>query len=436
MIETLIYVVVGIFTIGFPLLYFLRERKNSAEASATLQKAIERGLDEPVSLHPIVDSDSCIGTGACVKACPESKVIGLIDGKAILINPSRCIGHGLCADACPVEAIELVFGTEKRGVDIPMINGDFQSNIPGIYIAGELGGMGLIRNAVTQGKQAAQNIAKALTGQKKTEGVFDVGIVGAGPAGIGAALQAKKDGLDFVIIDQEDLGGTILTYPRRKLVMSQPMELPLHGIVSAKEISKEALLELFAKVTGAVGLKVKDGEKVENIERVDDRFKISTNKSEYKTHKVIMATGRNGSPRKLGVPGEKGSKVSYRLADPEKFHDLKILVVGGGDSAVEAAVALSEQKGNVVHVSYRRETFFRIKEGNQERIEAAIHKGKVNALFNSEVKEITPETVILDQNGVRVELPNEQIFVFAGGELPSEFLNKVGIKFVRKHGEK
>lgn len=436
MIETLIYVVVGAFALGFPLLYFLRDRKINSESMATLQKAIERGLDEPVSLHPKVDPDSCIGTGACVKACPEVKVIGLIDGKATLINPSRCIGHGLCAAACPVNAIELVFGTERRGVDIPMIGGDFQSNVPGIYIAGELGGMGLIRNAVTQGKQAVQNITKSLIGEKKSDGVYDVGIVGAGPAGIGAALQAKKEGLDFVLIDQEDLGGTILSYPRRKLVMTQPMELPIHGTVSAKEISKELLLELFIKVTGAIGIKVRDGEKVENIDRQNDHFRIVTNKNEYKTRKAILAIGRRGSPRKLDVPGEKSSQVAYRLTDPEKFHNLKILVVGGGDSAVEAAVALSEQKGNIVHISYRRETFFRIKEANQTRIDAAILKGSVTTIFNSEVKAIEPEKVSIEQNGKKLDLPNDQIFVFAGGELPSDFLSRVGIEFTRKHGEK
>jgi len=436
MLETLIYVIAGLFALGFPVLYFLKEKKASAEAAATLQKAIERGLDEPISLHPYVDPNSCIGTGACIKACPEDKVIGLISGKATLVNPFRCIGHGMCAAACPVEAITLVFGTEKRGVDIPHISGTFETNVPGIYIAGELGGMGLIRNAVSQGRQAVQNIAGSLANAKKTSPVQDLAIIGAGPAGIAAALQAKKENLDFVMLDQDDLGGTILTYPRRKLVMTQPMELPLHGTISLREISKEALLDLFIKVTGAQGLKVRDGEKIENITREGELFRIDSTKSTYRVRRVLLAIGRRGSPRKLDVPGEKSSKVAYRLTDPEKWHDLKILIVGGGDSAVEAAVALSEQKGNTIHISYRRDDFFRIKEGNRQRFEQAQKAGRINPLFNSEVKEIKPQSVLLEQSGTALELANDQIFVFAGGQLPTDFLEKIGIAFTRKHGER
>jgi thioredoxin reductase/Pyruvate/2-oxoacid:ferredoxin oxidoreductase delta subunit len=436
LLETLIYVVVGLFTVGFPVLYIIRERRSSAAASATLQKSIERGLDEPVSLHPIIDPDTCISTGACVKACPETKVIGLIHGKAALISPSRCIGHGLCADACPVQAISLVFGTAKRGVDIPNISGEFESNVAGIFIAGELGGMGLIRNAVNQGRQAALAITKSLGNQRGVSGVYDLIIIGAGPAGIAASLQATADRLSFLTIDQDDLGGTILTYPRRKLVMSQPMELPVHGMVNVREISKEALLEIFTKICQTVGLVVRGSEKVEDVKREGSHFKVTTSKGVYDTQRILLAIGRRGSPRKLGVPGEVAGKVAYRLLDPEKYHDLKILVVGGGDSAVEAAVALSEQKGNTVHISYRREQFFRIKEGNQQRIDAAIGAGRVQPVFNSEVKEITPEKVILEVGGAKSELPNDQIFVFAGGELPADFLSRVGIEFTRKFGSK
>jgi len=436
MLETLIYAAVAAIAIGFPLLYIIGDRRKSAAAAEALRKSQERGLDEPISLHPYIDPSSCIGTGACVKACPEEKVIGLIDGKGTLINPSRCIGHGACAAACPTEAITLVFGTEKRGVDIPFVSATFETNVPGVYIAGELGGMGLIRNAVAQGRQAVQNIAKSLGPNRADDGTYDLIVIGAGPAGVAASLQATKERLNFLTIDQEDLGGTVLTYPRRKLVMTQPMDLPLHGLVNAREISKEALLELFIKVFTATGLVVRGGEKVDSITPESDHFKVITSKGEYRSRKVLLAIGRRGTPRKLGVPGERSSKVAYRLTDPEKFHGLKILVVGGGDSAIEAAVALSEQKDNVVHIAYRREGFFRIKEGNSKRIEAAIKTGKVKALFNSEVKEILSDKVVLDMNGAKIELPNDQIFVFAGGELPSEFLKKVGIEVTRKFGER
>jgi thioredoxin reductase len=434
-IEVLIYVAVAALTLGVPVFYVLRERKKSRRAAGILKKAVERGLDQPVSLHPYIDPDKCMGSGACVEACPELDVLALVDGRGTLINPSRCIGHGMCQAACPVDAITLVFGTEKRGVDIPHIKGTYETNVSGVYIAGELGGMGLIRNAVSQGKQAAQNIAKSLVSEPKRE-LMDLIIVGAGPAGISAALQAKKDGLKFMLVDQEDLGGTVLTYPRRKLVMTAPMDLPIYGPVNAREIQKESLIEIFSDVMNRTGLVVHSNQRVTEVSRLEDRFKVVTTQAEYQTKRVLLAIGRRGTPRKLNVPGERCDKVAYRILEPEKFHDLKILVVGGGDSAVEATLALAEQPGNTVHLSYRGEGLFRIKEDNTTRIEKAINKGIVNPLFNSTVTRIEPEKVYLDQSGPEIVLPNDQIFVLIGGELPTEFLKKIGIEFSRKFGER
>ena len=432
--ETLIYLAAGFLAVGIPVWYFWREKRKSARAEQTLRKAKERGLDEPVSLHPYIDPARCIGTAACVKACPELSVLGVIDNRGALVNPAHCVGHGMCQAACPVDAITLVFGTETRGVDIPHVTGTFESNIPGIYIAGELGGMGLIRNAVTQGRQAVQNIARSLAGDERT-GSLDLVIVGAGPAGIAAALQAKIEGLSFSLLDQEDLGGTILSYPRRKLVMTQPMELPLYGKVKAREIEKEELLAIFHDVFRTTGLQAQSGEKVNEIAREGGGFRVCSSLREHETRRVLLTIGRRGSPRKLGVPGEKSGKVAYRLLDPEKFHDLKLLVVGGGDSAAEAVVALSEQPGSVVHLSYRRDTVYRIKEKNRERLERAIAAGRITPLFQSEVRRIEADTVFLEQNGMEIALANDQVFVFAGGELPTEFLKKVGIEFSRKFGE-
>jgi thioredoxin reductase (NADPH) len=435
MLETLIYVLTGLVAVGIPVLYFLRENKKSARAASVLQKAVERGLDEPVSLHPYIDPDQCMGTGACVQACPEKDVLGLINNRGVLINPSHCIGHGMCEAACPLDAITLVFGTEKRGVDIPFVSGTFETNVPGVYIAGELGGMGLIRNAVKQGREAVEYIAKSLPSGLSGD-VLDLVIVGAGPAGIAAALQAKKEGLRFVALDQEDMGGTILTYPRRKLVMTQPVELPLYGTLKAREIQKEHLLETLMEVFARTGVQVTSGERVEDIRHGDEHFEVVTPKNTYATRRVLLSIGRRGSPRKLNVPGEKSGKVAYRLLEPEQFQNMKLLVVGGGDSAVEAALALAEQPGNTVHVSYRREGFFRLKEGNTARIEAAIQRGAITTLFNSEVKRIEADSVHLEQGDRKITLPNDYVFVFAGGELPTEFLKKIGIEVQRKFGQK
>lgn len=434
MLEWTIYAAVALFVIAVPVLYLIRERRKSSRAQTILAKAIERGLDEPPSIHPFIDPAICIGTAACVKACPEVNVLSVINNRGHLVNPAKCIGHGQCQAACPVDAITLVFGTAKRGVDIPHLNGTFETNVAGIYIAGELGGMGLIRNAVTQGKQAAQNIAAGLRAAPPAP-VLDLVIVGAGPAGIAAALQAKSDGLDFIILDQEDLGGTILSYPRRKLVMTQPMELPLYGKVRFREIEKEQLIDLFTDVFARTGLTVQSGARVAEVVRINGKFQVVSSRGEHIARRVLLAIGRRGSPRKLDVPGEKCAKVAYRLLDPEKFHDMAILVVGGGDSAVEAAVALSEQTGNVVHLSYRREAIFRIKEGNERRLAEAIRRGAVTPLFSSAVTRITTDAVMLEQGERQIKLPNDQIFVMIGGELPTEFLKRAGIEFTRKFGQ-
>jgi len=434
MIETLIYVGVALIAAGIPAVYIFMSLRKSRLSALTLQKSIESGLGEPVSLHPVIDPNKCIGSGACVKACPEGEILGMIKNRAALIKPTRCIGHGECQKACPVGAITLVFGTETRGVEIPHISGTFETNVPGIYIAGELGGMGLIRNAVTQGREAVQYIAQSLE-EKHREGAFDLVIVGCGPAGISASLQAKKEGLSFVSIDQEDLGGTILSYPRQKLVMTQPVDFPLYGKWKLREVQKEELLQFFTKLFDEVGLKVNDSEKVNEIVKEDQFFKVISPKGEYYAQRVLLTIGRRGSPRKLGVPGEKSDKVFYRLLDPEKFHHVKILVVGGGDAAIETALALAEQLGNTVHLSYRQEGFFRIKDGNRSRIEQAIKSNIVQPLFKSQVKKIEHDAVYLEQDGKEITLPNDLIFVFIGGELPTEFLKKIGIEFTQKHGE-
>jgi thioredoxin reductase (NADPH) len=206
--------------------YILRQRRTHSRGLQTLEETVAAGMTEPASLHPLIDASKCLGCGACVKACPEAPhhdVLGLINGKAVLIGPSNCIGHGACKTACPFDAITLVFGTEKRGLDLPVLKPNFESNVAGVFVAGELGGMGLIKNALTQGQQALEAIAKS---RVKHPGALDVLIVGAGPAGLAASLAAKKMGLDYQAVEQDSLGGAVFQYPRGKLVMTAPVELP------------------------------------------------------------------------------------------------------------------------------------------------------------------------------------------------------------------
>ena len=414
--------------------YLSGYKKRTKVTTQKIQKAKELGFHEPVSLHPVVDLETCIGSGACVAACPEKDILGIVSGQAHTINASRCVGHGACFHACPMQAITLCIGTEKRGVDLPHVSPEFETNIPGIFIAGELGGMGLIKNAVEQGKQAVEYISKKIRSSHKAQ--YDVVIVGAGPAGISATLNAAKAGLRYLTLEQYSLGGTVFNFPRAKVVMTSAMDLPLYGKVKLSETSKSELLNLWTDAITKNNIKINEQEKVEHIEREEEIFRIKTSRGIYTAKMILLSIGRRGSPRKLGVPGEDKEKVAYRLLEPELIHNKKVLVVGGGDSAVENALLLADE-GNEVTLSYRNDSFSRLKPKNLERIDKAIQKRNVRAIFKSNVKEIKEDSVILSVEGKEnlLTLKNDLVYIFAGGELPTKFLEKIGIRITKKFGD-
>ena len=413
-------------------IYFSKLKRETNRTEKKIEFAKEHGLYEPVTLHPVIDPNSCIRSGACVKACPEHDILGIRNGRGTVINASRCIGHGACFHACPVEAIKLCIGTEKRGVDLPHVSQEFESNVPGIYIAGELGGMGLIRNAVEQGSQAVRNIVK--NGRKSNNEFLDLIVVGAGPAGISATLEAKKHNLSTKTFEQDSLGGTVYTFPRSKIVMTAPMDLPLYGKVRLYETSKAELLELWEGVIQKHQIEITCEVKVLKIEAKDEGFKVETSDGNvHHTKNVLLTIGRRGTPRKLGVKGEIQEKVAYRLIEPEEINNENILVVGGGDSAVEAAMLLADE--NNVTLSYRNDSFNRIKPNNLTRLNRHIEENKITVLYNSVVQEIKADEVELLQNDNILTLANDLVYIFAGGELPTQFLEKIGIKITRKHGE-
>jgi thioredoxin reductase (NADPH) len=420
-----------VFLIGW---YFRRRVRLERLSTQTRANAQAAGLIDPVSLHPVIDPARCIGCGSCVKACPEQPthhVLGVVGGRAELVSPADCIGHGACKTVCPTEAITLVFGTERRGVEIPVLTPRFETNVPGIFVAGELGGMGLIRNALEQGRQAVDAIHAA---RKAGKDRLDVAIVGAGPAGFAASLTAMSKHMRSVTFEQESLGGCVFQYPRGKVVMTAPAQLPLVGRVNFRHTSKEQLLEFWREAERKSGVKINYRERVERIEPDGDGFVVRTSKAAYRTRSVLLAIGRRGTPRKLGVPGEDLPKVVYRLIDPEQYAGQHVLVVGGGDSALEAAASVAELGDTRVVLSYRGDAFARAKQRNRERVTAAERTGSLRVMLSSNVTQIGADAVAIEQTGHVHRVRNDAVIVNAGGVLPTEFLRSVGINVETKYG--
>jgi len=432
-VENLVTIVVAavvtlIFVRGY--LNKLKKREEQARQAAEKGKVFSDG---PRAQHPHIDTTYCIGCQTCTTVCPEGDVLAMLGGKAVIVNGYKCIGHSLCAEACPVGAITMVMASPSMSADMPRLTPEYETSIENLFIVGELGGLALIKNAVSQGRDCIDTIVKRMKTKAapgNDSSVYDVLIIGAGPAGISASLRAIENKLNYITIERDEVGGTVAKYPRQKLVMTSPVEFPMYGKFKKTELSKENLLAFWDMILNRADFNVCTGAKVEDIKKGEDGiFTVATATNSYRAHAVVLALGRAGEPRKLGVKGEELPKVMYRLLEADHYLNKNILVVGGGDSAIEAAMGLANQSGNKVTLSYRQERFSRIKERNSKRIEDCIRSGKVKVLFKSSPVEFKPDTVILSVDGSVQELPNDFVWIFAGGTPPNDFLKKIGLEF-------
>jgi len=432
-LQTFIYYAILAIALAIPFLLYLKKLK-IREARA--REAAEKGKmysSGPTAQHPHIDNVYCIGCSICTHVCPEGDVLAMLGGKAVIVNGHKCIGHALCAEACPVGAITMVMASASTGAATPSLTAECQTNVENMFIVGELGGLALIKNAINQGRDCVDTITnrvKAMGAARSVPGVCDVLVVGAGPGGISASLRAIENKLSYITVEQDELGGTVAKYPRQKLVMTSPVNFPMYGKFKKMQLSKEELIAFWDKLRERTDFKLRSGEKVEDIQKGPDGiFTVTTTKGQYRSRSVVLALGRAGTPRKLGVKGEELPKVMYRLIEADHYINKKILVVGGGDSAVEAAMGLSQQTGNTVTLSYRQDRFARIKERNTKHIEESMRTGKVRVLFNSIPVEFKPNSVLINVKDTLQEIPNDYVWIFAGGTPPNAFLKKVGIEF-------
>jgi thioredoxin reductase (NADPH) len=433
---TTLIVVLGLAAFaGIPYFLWARvEARKHRRAEIIHQDTLALGDVVPISIHPEVDLDECIGSGACVRACPEKEILAITDGRARLLNPLSCVGHSACMQACPVSAIRLVFGSATRGVELPRLTPSFETSQPGIFVIGELSGIGLIRNAVEQGRQAAATIARSA--RRGRPGEHDAIVVGAGPAGIGAAVSLLAHGLSVQIVDQDRYGGAITHYPRAKVVMTGSFELPGYGSVRRKTMTKEQLLELWIDIRERIGFDVKEGIRVEAIHPDGPGWRLNGPSWQARAAAVILALGRRGAPKELGVPGEHLPKVSYRVIEPEPFADKHVMIVGGGDTAADCALALARAKLCAsVSISYRRAELTRLRSSVRADIERCFADGAIVPLLSTEVVAIAENHVTLrTPDGLR-QMVNDNVVIQIGGQPPSALLRTIGIELVEKRGE-
>lgn len=398
----------------------------------------ERASSSAGALRPVINASLCIGCGSCIEACPEQGTLALVGHKAILAHPERCKSHGDCVSACPTSGIALSAGGSLQTIKVPLIDEHFETNVPGVFIVGELGGMGLIKTSINEGRLVADYLKDRIlsAGPKLAhkQDEYDVIVVGAGPAGLSASLTLHQHGLRYLTLEQGEVASTIRNYPRQKFLMAEPLEMPLYGNLYIADSTKEALLEVWETIIATTGVRIQTNEKVVGIGRTPgpNMLRVESNKSVYTGRYVVLAIGKRGTPRKLGVTGEDQAHVAYRLIEADAYAGSEIVVAGGGDSAIEAALGLAKGGRNLVTLVHRGVDFSRARDRNRELLNHAVEEGRITLRLQTTFKSIGRQSVILDQQGAVHEVQAGFVFILVGGESPDDFLQRAGVEIVQK----
>ncbi len=398
-----------------------------------------------VMVHAIND-ERCTGCEACVLVCPTA-VLELKNNKSKVLRFDDCIQCEQCAVVCPTNALVMFReGSQPPPVMVPDLDDYYQSKVPGLYLLGEAAGKPLVKNAVNLGRAAVEHSLRsgmrpgALTPQTKPDlTCVDVVIVGSGPAGLSAAMSCQQRKLSYVVLEKDAfVASTIARYPKGKYVMAEPYDVRCVGLLPVYDSPKDQLILDWNRILTKVGLDIRLREVVEKIERQQNgTFAVQSDKGKYLAQKVMMCIGTRGKPRRLNVPGEDQAMVQPLLDDPDLYSGKTILVIGGGDSAVEAALSLaSPQLRNKIIISYRGKAFNRVKAKNRQAIDQAIHEKRVLVLFGSNVKNFGDGNVVLKLvEGRERSIPIQAAFVLIGGDPPLKWLEDMGIGYVQKpHG--